>query len=279
MHINPDSSGAPQHLIRLQCNWAALKITVYMLSQLHVTLKLHQGLKNERLHQRWQQCFGECYSGFVDNHFNQKLERTSEKLSVCSCVLTLCVTCCWWLQSSNHEHLKDYVGLEGNMQYNVMAQCWRSCLLFTLFFDLPGGGQLCLGTFAIWSIFKSIPVFMYLNQVYFLFGWTFWNWILESHSALSFVSVYSLFFTVKMEPISCFFLSLFLVIGSSLLLSPLPLSFVSLNKAANGAWKWWQHSHVYRQTLSLLCVAVCKWKYTFASMRGSYSFAHLIHLL
>lgn len=121
---------------------------------------------------------------------------------------------------------------------------------------------------------------VYLNQVCIFM----WLGILKLNSQKLFCSllclcVFSVFYCENGTHLLLFSLLLFLVIGSSFLLPLLPLSFVSLNKAANSAWKWWQHSHAYRQTLSLLCVAVCKWKYTFTRMRESHSFTHLIYLL
>lgn len=54
----------------------------------------------------------------------------------------------------------------------------------------------------------------------------------------------------------------------------LPLFFVSLNKEANGAWKWWQHSHAYRQTLSLLLHYVSE----SAHLEGESHFSLNIHI-
>lgn len=86
------------------------------------------------------------------------------------------------------DTFRDYVCLERNMQFNVITQFWHFCLLFTLFLHSRREAM----PRYIWSIFKSICVFMYLNQVFFL--WAFWNWIFKSRSAFSFVSVFPVFY-------------------------------------------------------------------------------------
>lgn len=90
---------------------------------------------------------------------------------------------------------------------------------------------------------------MYFSQVCYL-----WLGILKLKSQKLFSSVFCLcvfcFLQQKWNHSPSIFL--FLVIGSSFPLYALPLFFGSVNKAANDAWKWWEHSHAYRQTLSLL---------------------------
>lgn len=151
-----------------------------------------------------------------------------------------------------------------------------SHLLFTSFSDLPCRVGPCLGTLVDLKITFSFH--LQESSLFSLLVWVFRNWIHKSRLSLSFVSLCYLFSTVKMEPISHSFP---LSLSScnrliSLSLSRSLLSFMSLNKAGNGPWKWCQHSHAYRQALSLLCAALCKWKYTFTRMRGSLSFTHLI---
>lgn len=158
----------------------------------------------------------------------------------------------------------------------AVRQCGTVLMFLPFLFTsyLPGRGELCLGTFGRFlnQFLFSVPE----SGLYFL-----WLGILKLNSQKLLCSPFclSVFLLWKWNPSPAPFLPLFLVIGSSFPLSQLSLSSVSLNKAANGAWKWWQHSHAYRQTLSLLCVAVCKWKCTFIKMRGSHSFTHLIYIL
>lgn len=64
---------------------------------------------------------------------------------------------------------------------------------------------------------------------------------------LSFVSVFFLS-VVKLEPV---FLSVCLVISSSVCLCALPSFFIYVNKAASGAGKWWKHSRAYRRAVCL----------------------------
>lgn len=137
--------------------------------------------------------------------------------------------------------------MEGIMQFNIMAQFRRPCVFVQLIFARQGGAM----PRYIWSIFRSISVFISESCLYFF---------MAGHFEIEFSKAVPLLFTtVKMDPISRSFspsLSCKRLIFPPL--SALSLSFVSLNKAANGAWKWWQQSHAYRQTLSLSWVAVCK---------------------
>lgn len=131
------------------------------------------------------------------------------------------------------------------MRFNITAQTFLAFVYFILFV-LPGRG-------GVWSISISISVCMYLNQVCIFCCLAFFPKLNSQKTLCSLIClcVFPVFYC-EIGPPS---LALFLVIGSSVLLSLLPLSSVSLSKAANGAWKWWR---AYRHTLSLLCVAVCR---------------------
>lgn len=111
------------------------------------------------------------------------------------------------------DTFRDYVCLERNMQFNVITQFWHFCLLFTLFLHSRREAM----PRYIWSIFKSICVFMYLNQVFFSVG------ILKLNFQKPFCFLFCLcvpcFLLWKWNPSSSLFLPLYLIIGSSLSLS------------------------------------------------------------
>lgn len=133
---------------------------------------------------------------------------------------------------------------------------WHGLDILAFLFSLysPRRRELYLGTF---GRFLNQFLFSCLHQVCVLF--------VVRRFGIEFSKAVQLsLFCLCVFPVFCcengthlplfFFLSCNRLIFSPLYV--LPLFFVSLNKAANGAWKWWQHSHAYRRTLSV--VAICE---------------------
>ena len=164
------------------------------------------------------------------------------------CVLLMLRVCCpikmknhfFWLEDLSKAEFSRSVVMKTSrtVGFGSCGAVWHSfdsvvfCLLIFWFAWWGGGStQVQLVDFSINSCFH-VPA----SRLCFVVG----HFRIEFFKA-PLLSLLSLcvppffFFTVKMDPSSCFFFSLSLVIGSSLLPSLLRLSFVSLNKAANGA--------------------------------------------